>query len=340
MNRDDRHDPVGSLQAAGALGFFHLAGTGLVAVVAALFLVGPARLQALAGAWEGGLDPRWSGLLMHVGLSAATWGTLVAVCRVAGRHLRERPDDRPVRIAGATGGGVMVETLIVTPFMLLLASGIAQLTMINVASVLADLAAWDAARTAWIWEAEYDLGRDGVSREDVKFRAMTAASMTLAPTAGTDYTVGRNYPRGSGPAFRRARTAIVASFRPFPRHTGADEWRVSRQNWGYFDKFGGLGNNSLRGADSRELSFAQAVDSMDFIYRAGRKCTQAFMNLQQGFRIVRRGDEIGVHFTYRYNLLFPWYAYIFGRVDRSGMRVAHYMPIEREFMFPKQTRFE
>lgn len=338
MKHRDHRDTAATLQWAAALGFFHLAGTALVAVVAALLLAGPARLQALVGAYEHGLRPQWSGLASHLALSGGTWGLLVGGYHYLRGRLRQRGRNRD-RVVHSTDGVVMVETLIVLPFLLLVTSGIAQLTMINVTSVLADLAAWDAARTAWIWDAEHQLGRENVTSDDVEFRAMTAAAMTLAPTAGTDYTVGRNHPGGSGPDFRRARTAIVASFRPKSQHTGRQEWIVSGRNWDYFNKFGGTGPNNLRDADHRKLSFDQALDSMDFVYRAGRKCTQAFMNLEQEFRVVRRNDKIGVHFTYRYSLLFPWYAYIFGQVGKRGLRTAHYMPIEREFMFPKQTQF-
>lgn len=321
--------------------FFHLSCTALVGVVTALGLIGPARLQALSDAYASGLSPRWTGLLLHTALAGCGWGVLVIAYRHLARRLGGSQDreEGQLRIIRSTDGSVMTETLIVLPFLLLVTSGIAQLTMINLTGVLADLAAWDAARTAWIWEAERNLGRNGVDRDDVWVRSLTAASMTLAPTAGTDFTVGRNYDRGSRPDFRRIRTAIVASFRKQPQQTGADEWSQSQQNWGYFDLFGGTGTNSFRSAEGRDLSVAQAFDSVDVIHRAGRKCTQAFMSLEDNFDVVRENGEVGVEFTYEYNLLFPWYAYIFGRVDNIGNRASHYAPISRKFMFPEQTQF-
>lgn len=311
-----------------ALAGLHASAVALLSTVSALAAVGPDALLRYLEACRAGFSPDLVNIGIHVGVTALAWAVVVIVfLHVRGRRRKLASDD----VIRTARGAIMVETLIALVPLLLLTAGIAQLTMINVANLLADLAAYKGARTAWIWEPETRIGRNSVTTSDVEFRARTAAAFALAPTAGSDHFVGRNFPRGSGPPFRRIRTAIAASFRPGSRgNTGAQEWRQSSSNWRYFQL---KANQAL----PRETSFGHAFDSVDFHLRAARKCTMAWMNLRP-FKVVRKGGKVGVHFTYKYNLIVPWFAYIFGSVKTSGMRKAYYVELEREFMFPEPPK--
>jgi hypothetical protein len=294
-------------------------------VIAALLGVVAADLSALEllfqATWAGGYDPNWGALALHLGLSAAVWGSGVLLYRVL--HKRGK---KAVKVYKARGA-VMLETLVALVPFLLLTSGIAQYAMINVAGIISDLAVYQAARTAWLWQPEAEIGRNGVNMDDVEFRARTAAALTLAPTAASNFTVGRNNPGGSGPPFRRIRTAVAASFNQFPV-SGENFWIQTNYNWAFF------GNQNMN-ASAENLTFTRALDSDSFYLRAGRKVTSAWMCLED-FEIIDENDEVGARFTYQYALLFPWFAYIFGDTATIATRFAHHMPIRREMTFPEQ----
>lgn len=312
-----------------ALGLMHVTFISLIAVGLALLVADIQSFKMMLDSFSAShYTPDWSSLARHFGYASLIWGTLV----VGVVLLRRRNNPRRVkhvRVA-MSRGTAMVETLIVLVPFLLMTSGMAQLAMINVAGLLSDLAAFQAARAAWLWQPEADAGRGGANNETVKFRARTAAAMVLAPSAGADHWVGRNFPAGSGPPFRRIRTGITASFRKGFPVTGEREWTMSGSNWAYFSE-------TTPTATATGLFFNTAFDSKSFHLRAGRKCTQAWMGLEE-FEIVNSGDQIGVHFTYKYSLVFPWFAYIFGGVESHGARVGHYAHIEREFTLPKHPQ--
>lgn len=314
-----------------ALGLLHVTFISLIAIGLALLVADVQSFKIMLDSFGAShYSPDWSSLARHFGYASLIWGTLMLGVFLLRRRNGTRRIKR-VRVA-MSRGTAMVETLIVMVPFLLMTSGIAQLAMINVAGLLSDLAAFQAARAAWLWQPEANAGRGGANGETVKFRARTAAALVLAPSAGADHWVGRNFPQGSGPPFRRIRTGITASFRSGFPVTGEDEWNISLGNESYF-----LVPVTTTDSLSPGLFFNTAFDSKSFHLRAGRKCTQAWMGLED-FEIVNSGDQIGVHFTYKYSLVFPWFAYIFGRVESNGARVGHYAPIEREFTLPKHPQ--
>ncbi len=302
--------------------WMHVTATLVIAAVLGFMVADRSSIGIFLASIHQGYDPDWSPLLLHMGLSAGIWASMVALWHVATRERK----NKPVTVFKARGA-VMLETLIALVPFLLLTSGIAQLAMINVASIISDLAIYQAARTAWIWQPEVASGRAGVTDADVKFRARIAAALTLAPTASSEFLVGRNHAPGSGPPFRRIRTGIAASFNLAPV-TGHQYWNQTGQNWNFFH------HQDLQ-ATADNLTFIRAFDTDSFAQRAGRKCTSAWMNLEN-FTIINDGNKVGARFTYRYTLLFPWFAYIFGKTDTIAMRTAHYMPIKRAMTFRKQ----
>lgn len=305
-----------------AKAWLHVTATLIIAVVLGLLVADWNSFEILfAASTQGRFEPDWSGLALHLVLSASVWASTVGLY-----WLLTRRSNKPVKVYKARGA-VTLETLIALIPFLLLTSGIAQMAMVNVASILSDLAVYQAARTAWLWQPEAEAGRNGVNQDDVEFRARTAAALTLAPSAPSDYHIGRNFPRGSGPPFRRIRTAIAASFNRFPV-SGETYWSMTGNNWSFF------GHRSIQ-ATGEDLTFWRAFDSHSFAQRAGRKCTSAWMSLED-FEIIDDGNNIGARFTYRYPLVFPWFAYIYGDVGQVAGRGAFYMPIKRQMTLEKQ----
>jgi hypothetical protein len=317
---------------------FHSLMVLLIAALLALVLVDLSTLQLYYISIGEHFQPDWGRLLIHFTLSALIWGATVLAYASFNQRKAQVKKLQLKRVSVLGRGAVMLETLIIlTPF-LLLTSGLTQFGLNNTTNLLADLAAYQSARAAWLWAPEADVGRNGATEDDVRFRARTAAAFVLAPSAPTDFYIGRNFPGGSGPPFRRARTGVAASFRSGPGVTGQQEWTLSGNNWGYFT-LGGSTNSSTTGsltARSNNTTYAKGFDSVSFNMRAGRKCTQAWMALEDEFEIINENGQVGVQFTYKHNQVFPWFAWIFGGTESVAGRVGNYMPIQRTFTLPAQ----
>lgn len=167
----------------------HVFATAVIAVLFALPYVGQASLELLAISVQSDVLA-WDSLLKvaaHVGLSACVWALVCAVYRRVRRHW---PDRRVAKVS-TSSGSVMLETLIAMPVILLLAFGLAQLVVINLASILFNLASFQAARTAWLWQPESsvdgDNSRMGVDDETVEDMVRIQAAAVLTPVAPGDY---------------------------------------------------------------------------------------------------------------------------------------------------------
>jgi hypothetical protein len=322
MNEAQRKVVMGIAKA-----WLHVTATLVIAVVIALIAADYHIFELFFfSSVHGGFDPNWGSLALHVGLSGVLWASLVFIFG------RAKNKKQQVHKLKKVAGVVAVETLIALVPLLILISGVAQLAMVNVASIISDLAVYQAARTAWIWEPEADLGRNDVDCDDVKFRARTAAAMALAPTAASDFTIGRNFESGSEPPFRRIRTGVAASFNTYPVD-GETYWSITGNNWSFFAQ-------PDRQMTAENLGVWRAFDSSSFDIRAGRKVTQAWMSLEE-FDVDGcdgGGDEVGVSFTYEYPVVFPWFNYIWGGEKTVATRRGNFVPISREMTLPKQPR--
>jgi hypothetical protein len=138
--------------------------------------MGDTALSALAAS----LDPQMighgvRGIATQLGIAGAFW----ALFYLSGQSLlRRREAPRAVRIGRGT---TMVETLVVLPVLLLLISGLSQLTMLNVASLLSNLAGYNAGRAVWVWDAQ------GVSDSECEQRAIDAAAHAVTPSVPDDF---------------------------------------------------------------------------------------------------------------------------------------------------------
>lgn len=322
---------------------FHSIATLILAVVMSLPTIDWATTQML---WDSmttqGFELDWLRVALHIGLAGCLWALIV----IAFLWVRERRTENKevTRLVKQAKGTVVTEFLIIfTPF-ILLTSGLAQLAMLNVTGLLADLAAFEGARVVWVWAAEVNEPRfnSGLKGWHMRDKARTIASMALAPTAANDYYLGRSVKPGSSNYYRRQRAWVVGAFMPDGNPPSSNyEWSGGGQAL----TGGGAFDIDLRsdGATGQNLTYLSAFDMYGFKWRAARKMTQAEWGLYHQFETIcpsncdqSGGNESGVHFTYWYNLIFPWFGYIWGEYEVIGMREGWYAKIERRHTFPAQ----
>ncbi len=334
MNSTDRTDAGGDfptrapgwrVTAAAARGFGHLVGIASLACLLALPTMNLETLELFVGAWhDGGFAPSWSGLAIHAALSALAWLLVVAGFRlIRGRYRRASERERFQR---TRRGNVMVETLIVIVPFLLLTSGIAQLALRNVAGVLADLALYQGTRAAWVWQPEYDRDRgpnnDPIDQNDICQRVRLASAAVLAPTAPSSFSFEGTVPQ----AVQDLRATMYATFAGRADRTAGSNLHGDAEN--------AAAVSSSDGADGENLSFARAFDDSSFRTRAARKLTFTYLALEN-YQIRFGDDRTHVSFVYNFNVVFPWFAQIFGGdFDTSGpsgnsIRPGWYVDIER-----------
>jgi hypothetical protein len=294
-----------------------------------------------------GMDLDWFALSLHVALAGCVWALLVIGYKLV--QLRRSEAKSVTRLVKRSRGSVMTETLIVLVPFLLLTSGLAQLSQLNITGILADLAVFQAARAVWVWGPEstqkddsFSDTSDGSGRWEsthtslfVTDRARSIAAMSLAPTAPSDYYTGRIPVTGSSDYFRRQRNVMVGAFRaggPLSQwaYQGASTGAGSAWDLTAGSSAGGTGHN-----------FAKGFDVYSYQYRSARKMTQAEWGLWNQFTTIcpqncdqNNATQAGVDFTYWYNVAFPWFGYIWGDRENLGGRDGFYSKIHRRHLFP------
>lgn len=303
----------------------HVAGTFLVAVLLLLSVADAETLRTLTQAFgDRQFEPQWGLMLLHVALSCAMWLSGWKLLQLM-RH-RQR---RPVRVVRLNRGTVLTETLIALVPFLLLSSGLAQLTVNNIANVMAHLAAYQGARAAWLWVPEIDGGRSRgddwkVSADEVRRRARLAAAAVMAPTVPANYAVSDV----NDPLVKNLRGVMTANFLPGMMAGQNAQGTASML----------LTSNIMNQADFRQLNFQGGVDTKSFAGRAAVKLTFAYHALEEGFEVVgiSGGNEVGVRLTYQMSQTFPWFAYISGTRKSVGGRIGYYLPMSREYTLRAQ----
>lgn len=293
---------------AGVVG--HIVGLGVVASLLALVTMGPALgtvLGAVASGQTGG-SPLIS-IAAHLGLSALVWLAVVVLVRRAWKR-----DEKAKRVVKLQRGTALTEFLIILVPFLLLTSGLSQLAILNTAGLLADVAVFNAARAAWVWEAQED---SPASLVDAKAR--TAAALSLAPSAPSDFATAE---------------------------AGAVKDLVA--------ELGGGGGGGGPSAENTSLFYNVAYDTGSFSERITKKVYFAYLATTVRHRLVGTlpgmddGDPaitlpngrqvVRVDMRYEMNVVFPWFAYIWGDKKDVAGRSGFYVPINRAHHLPRQQR--
>ncbi len=286
------------------------------------------------------LDMSWTKIGLQVALGIAVYAIGMLM------YSSWSSSKKKTRVVRRATGAVMVETLIVLVPFLALTSGIAQLSLLNIGAMLADVAVYQGARSAQIWSPESDLdriqGQGDAWNIIVRERAKTASAVIMAPTAPSGFWIGAVEPDGSNDDFRRTRAALLGAF----GNTGnmSEDWRARRSfSTGLDGSFALNVSSDIVGDSAFSLAFDQGGTAW---LRASRKMTAAYMCFdKQKYRVVDSGGRVGVEFEYLYPILFPWFGYLFGEKRARGCygrggqgTYGNYHVMRRNFTLAKYPR--
>jgi|SRR5690554_450822 len=299
----------------------HLLGVSLVGVLLLVPFLNRVAFDAIVSSAQqtGFFGLIWVDLALYMGLAACLWAMVVILFEVV--TSRRAPVQKTLRLRR---GSVMTETLIIMPVFLLLTFGIAQLAINNVAGLLANTAAFQAGRTAWLWTSEADVQRSGVTSEMVRELTRVQAAAVLTPVAPGEFVQDAS---GGSQQFKQMRGILIGSqLFSFSSDTG---------NLGMNQANLLMAGDNMLSFSGRDSSFSRALDNSSWKQRTARKFTFAYHATE--VNIVENGGEVGVKLTYLHHQAFPLVGRIFGDPHFNiGARKGFYAEIKREFTLPKQ----
>lgn len=296
---------------------FHGVGVAFVATLGALLLLPWATWKSVAAVHL--TIPEVMGnsayaIALHIGLAACFWALLCILYL-----LWQRPRTPLVHALGARGS-TMVETLIVLPVFFLFSLGMGQLAINNVAGILANVAVFQAARTAWVWTPEQGVERvtSSVSKRDVRDRARVSAAMVMTPAAPGNFRTIIYLPTQP---FLAARLALATG-------TGDPQAMALAVLPGVLP-------------DEAPLTMSRALDESSFAERGVYKFAHAYA--ATSIKVTRPNrfslfepTRIGVKLTYELHQAMPIIQGIFGKKKTVGGREGYYVKYTREFSFMAQ----
>lgn len=249
-----------------------------------------ARLQAVPQLWE----MSKFAIALHVGVAACLWALLFIVFQLVMLRVKEGKQVRHMKLATGT---ILTETLIVMPIFLLLTFGLGQLTINNIAGILANVASYEAARAAWVWQPEEDADdprmgvEDGIAEEKCRI-AVAFAMMPVAP-ANLDRESNKLNSRYADEARRLAAGANVPL-------SGALSEEFSPAILDTMFEISSIANTD-------DLAYGTALDSSDFLMRSLHKFTAAYQAAECDIK-----TDHSVAMTYKHRIAMPVVGPIFG----------------------------
>ncbi|TXD35379.1 pilus assembly protein [Lujinxingia vulgaris] len=314
----------------GARILIHLGGIASVALIMALPFVSQRTIGLALQAREAGIHQAIFSLetLVHVGLAACFWAMLYLSWSwfQITRQERKARGPRPSRTIVRARGNVILETLVVFPIFLLLIFGLAQFAVLNIASMLTTVAAFQATRTVWIWE------REPVGPDEIERKAVIQAASVVAPVVPGEYAA---QPSTSSSDYSENRGIFVASQFPWPVADSGYQGRNIGDRLA--DEMAGL---------NPPIDFVSAVDTAAFSHRTVRKLTSAYGSIDVSFEPDAASNSLlKVTTTYHHLNAFPLVAGLFGqnyeRAGREGYHVpiTRVLSIERQRPSPDRTQF-
>ena len=269
-------------------------------------------------------------LLTYLGCACTLWASIV--CLWSWQRGRARAHaTRPslVRVV-APRGAVLLETLLVLVPFLALTGGLMQVSINSIAGLLANLGAYQAARTAWIWLPEVDEDRSDqrVTREKVVDMARLAAASALAPVVPS--AISSSYATNTKEV-TQMRATLFAHFSPsaVAPYGSTVSGQVNA----------GLGGGIQGSEKGDEFTVALAFDAKNMGNRSVRKLTFAAHPRVTDITLHDTPTEVTISLTYNHYQAFPWFGYIVGSGGNKEIdgRKGYYLPIERSYTLPKQV---
>lgn len=258
-------------------------------------------------------------IFIHVGLAACAWAFLYIMFRLI--MTRKREGRRVFKVARGTA---ITETLIVLPVFFILTGAIMQLAVNNIAATLTNLAAFQSARTVWVWAGEWQGDRRGVDYYTLMTKARVQAAYALTPVAPGDFV---HNPYFVADTFKQARAGMVANQLPIlTTDQGALGFPLAYAL--ELEDPGGL----IR--SGKKNSLAQGLDATSFRLRSVRKFTWAYNATHViPFAALTRAGAVVI---YSHHIALPVMPWIFGQSGFVSGRSGYYMTIVREFNFQGQ----
>ncbi len=259
----------------------------------------------------------WRPLALHLGLSVCLWLLVYLVGSYLSDVYREKRPPHLVRLVSATRASVMTETVIALPVILMLVFGIAQLSINNMAGIFTNLATFEAARSAWLWERE---PCDSIEC-DAAERARIQAAAVLTPVV---------------PGGLRIENASLTQ--------AAQEMRgilVGAQLPQLTDDMGHRGietaNHVMMGTRREDGSLIEGLDISSFATRTVRKFTFAYLATHVTISYPTP-STMRVKLVYRHHNAMPFVGHIFGVAGEVGGRRGYYTDIKRIFEIKRLPR--
>ena len=313
----------------------HLGGILLVTGALGLFAIpGTTQLETLLNAAQQNASLGHDLLIsafFHLVLSTVLWFGLAMV----GEFLCKRRASRPTaaRVIRPARGSIYLEFLIIMPVFLMLLFGLLQLVFLNLGSALTTVASYEAARTAWVWEAELpDNQVDSttpnpwgtppnpeITLEDVEERVRIAAALVMTPIAAGDYHMTNKH---LSPEFKAMRHAMTGRFGTPPGDSSIGQ--AGAEAMGTYAQF------------NRTASLARSLDLTAIPIRAWRKFTFAYLSTEV-VEIIQEPDVVGARVAYYQHMSMPVVDAAFGHTSHpTDVRGGHYVRWEFEHTFPRQ----
>jgi hypothetical protein len=273
------------------------------------------------------------GILFHLAASVLLWASLVVIWQAINASRT-----RPRRIVCASSGAVLIETVVVLPVMLTLIFGLSQIVLNNIARTVVNVAVFQAARTAWIWDNEVGVDgkgeSDGPEDERTQHYARIQAAMVLAPVAVAPKGVDDSNPSSDRLAAMGMIFALQVPSLILENQASAGAERAG---------------NAVGDSESSPLSndYASALGgARPFSVRSVIGMSAAYHSLftdasasTEGLNITRSNDEISVSFSYLHHQDMPLVRKMLGTeftVDAVG-GTGYFVPMSGRYTTRRQA---
>lgn len=278
------------------------------------------RLESVPRLW----DMSTTGIFIHIGLAACCWALMVIVYKLGRLRMAEAKTARTIRLSR---GSVITETLVVFPIFLVLTFGMAQLAVNNIAGILANIAAYEAARAAWVWKPEAEAGRMGTTDGNAVEKCRIAVAMVMTPVAPGEFL--SDVTMDGSDFAEEARMVALGANVPL---MGVLSTLVPAEANSLFQAGVTLASIAPQLAVRGNLTYNTALDDQSFWLRTIRKFTHAYE--AAGCEIK---DDHSVKMTYQMHAAMPVVRPIFGELKIVGGRIGYFSEFVREFGFRKQV---
>lgn len=267
-------------------------------------------------------------IIGHLVISSVLWALAY------GSWIQWSKRSKAPRVLRTTRATVITETIIVLPLLLLLILGMAQLAVNSAAGMLANLAAYEAARSVWVWHPEKNRFGGGnfspnVDDEFVAEMGRIQGAAVMTPVAFSFGTDGDDSSQ-----FREMRGAILASQLDITAPNAGGQGLTKA------DDLDELGHAWFGESGEHGRTVVGALDAANYPVRSVMKLSGAYVATEVSFETRPHEDGmelIETEMTYRHFQAFGLVGAIFGTDQTVGGRQGWYSTYRRSFSLVRQV---